>query len=79
MGSWKWVVGYASCVIVGCFVAFQTISLPPVVSEKTAVDLKVHVPEPTVIHDTIIKPDVKYKYISKKICCCGSCIRDSVK
>lgn len=79
MGFWKWLITYALCVIAGCYAAYKTISLPPAVSEKPAVDVKVHVPKPTVIHDTIIKPDVKYKYISKKSCCCGSCTRDSIK
>lgn len=69
----KWAFGYIVCIIAGCAVAYLTLSLPPSVSDKPAVDVNVHIPEPKVIHDTIIKPDVKYRYIYKNKCCCGTC------
>lgn len=59
--------------------AYNAVKLPRTSEDKPVVDVNVHVPKPILVHDTIIKPDVKYKYIYRNKCCCGPCPKDSVK
>lgn len=70
---------YLCCVIIGALGGFKFINLQPSKVDTPAIDVKVDVPKPVVIRDTIIKKEVKYKYVYKKICCCDSCIKDITK
>lgn len=70
---------YITSILVGFIFAYNAVTLPQTSGDKQVVDVKVNVPKPTLIHDTIIKPDVKYKYIYRNICCCSSCSNDSIK
>ena len=72
------VLGYILCIIIGGVFSFMIINLPSAKEDKPVVDVKVHVPEPTVIHDTVIQPEIKYKYIYRNSCCCGNCISDTI-
>lgn len=76
------IIIYTLCAMAGGLISYYSINLPPSGSEKPEVKVDVHVPEPTIIHDTIVITDTKYKYIIKKRCCCGECNnmqRDSVR
>lgn len=64
---------YTLCIIAGCAIGYFYTNLPPIDSEKPVVDVKVNVPEPTIIHDTIVKTKTKYKYVVRKNSCCGDC------
>ncbi len=59
--------------------SFLVIDFPPSKVDKTVVDVKVAVPEPMVIHDTVIQPKVKFKYIYKNRDSCCSCVSDTMK
>lgn len=70
---------YIMLILVGGIIAYHAVSLPLTTEDKPVVDVNVHVPKPILVHDTIIKPDVKYKYIYKNKCCCSLCSNESVK
>jgi len=73
------VLGYLLCIFIGGVFSFLIIDLPSAKEDKPVVNVEVHVPEPTIIHDTIIQSDIKYKYIYRNRCCCGSCMSDTIK
>jgi len=70
---------YIIFILVGGIITYNTVSLPRTLEDKPVVDVNVHVPKPVLIHDTIIKPEVKSKYVYKNKCCCSPCSNDSVK
>lgn len=72
-------LGYLLCIIIGGIFSFLIIDLPSTKEDKPAVDVKVQVPEPMIVHDTVTRFEIKYKYIYRDRCCCGSCISDSTK
>jgi len=71
--------GYIIIILVGGIMTYYAVTLPRISEDKPAVDVNVHVPKLIFLHDTIIKPDVKYKYIYRNKCCCAPCSKDSVK
>lgn len=72
-------LGYLLCIIFGGVFSFLVIDFPPAIVDKPVVDVKVHVPEPTVIHDTVIRPEVKFKYVYRKRDYCCSCVSDTTR
>lgn len=70
---------YLGCIVVGVLIGYFAIELKPVDTEIPKVDVKVDVPEPVVIKDTITNTKIEYKYIYKDRCCCESCLKDTAK
>ena len=64
---------YFVCVSLGVLVGHSAIELQPSSIEKPIVDVKVDVPDPIIIRDTLTKTEVKYKYITKYDNCCENC------
>lgn len=74
---------YIGCIVIGTLIGFFLIELKPVDSDAPVVDVKVEVPEPVVIRDTIINTimntEVKYKYLNKDKCCCDCRQNDTIE
>lgn len=70
---------YISCLVIGALIGYYFIRLKPVDTDVPKVDVKVEVPEPVVIRDTITNTEIKYKYIYKDRCSCECCIKDTIK
>ena len=74
---------YLGCLLVGALIGYFAIELKPVDTDIPKVDVKIEVPEPVVIRDTItntiMNTAVKYKYIYKDKCCYDYCVKDTIK
>ena len=71
---------YMGCILIGALIGFFLIELKPVDTNVPIVDVKVEVPEPVVVKDTITNTitntEVKYKYINNGKCCC---LKDTIE
>lgn len=74
---------YIGCILIGALIGFFLIKLKPVDTNAPIVDVKVEVPEPMIIKDTITNTitntEVKYKYLNKDKCCCGCRQKDTIE
>ena len=74
---------YISCILIGALIGYFLIKLKPVDTNAPIVDVKVEVPEPMIIKDTITNTitntEVKYKYLNKDKCCCDCCQKDTIE
>ena len=74
---------YIGCILIGALIGYFLIELKPVDTNAPIVDVKVEVPEPMIIKDTITNTitntEVKYKYLNKDKCCCDCRQKDTIE
>lgn len=74
---------YIGCILIGALIGYFLIKLKPVDTNAPIVDVKVEVPEPMIIKDTITNTitntEVKYKYLNKDKCCCDCRQKDTIE
>jgi hypothetical protein len=69
--------------LIGALIGYYLIKLKPVDTNAPIVDVKVEVPEPMIIKDTITNTitntEVKYKYLNKDKCYCDCRQKDTIE
>ena len=74
---------YIGCILIGALIGYFLIELKSVDTNAPIVDVKVEVPEPMIIKDTITNTitntEVKYKYLNKDKCCCDCRQKDTIE
>lgn len=71
---------YFICAIAGGVVSYMGINLRSAEPNSSSENVNLKMPEHILIHDTIEKAVVKYRYIYRnKTCCCEKCSHDSIK
>lgn len=68
---------YLGCIVLGVLIGYFVIELKHAESDIQKVEVKVDIPKPVVLRDTII--NTEFKYIYKDRCCCEFCIKDTTK